>query len=59
MAHRGEKGTEDNVKVELLVTNYPTEGPMEKFYDKTPKIQVNFDGCYNYNKLKCVGLVDD
>jgi DNA adenine methylase len=25
MAHRGEKGTEDNVKTELLVTNYPTE----------------------------------
>jgi hypothetical protein len=24
MAHRGEKGTKDNVKVELLVTNYPT-----------------------------------
>jgi DNA adenine methylase len=25
MAHRGEKGTDDNVKTELLVTNYPTE----------------------------------
>ena len=35
MAHRGEKGTKDNVKVELLVTNYPTEkvGPLEEFYD--------------------------
>jgi len=61
MAHRGEKGTEDNVKVELLVTNYPTEkvGPLEDFYDKNPKIQLAFDGCYNYNKLKSVGLVDD
>ena len=61
MAHRGEKGTEDNVKVELLVTNYPTEkvGPLEDFYDKNPKIQLAFDGCYNYNKLKSEGLVDD
>ena len=25
MAHRGEKGTNENVKTELLVTNYPTE----------------------------------
>ena len=25
MAHRGEKGTDENVKTELLVTNYPTE----------------------------------
>ena len=23
MAHRGDKGTNDNVKTELLVTNYP------------------------------------
>jgi hypothetical protein len=27
MAHRGEKGTDENVKTELLVTNYPTETP--------------------------------
>jgi DNA adenine methylase len=25
MAHRGEKGSDENVKTELLVTNYPTE----------------------------------
>lgn len=25
MAHRGEKGTDENVKTELLITNYPTE----------------------------------
>jgi hypothetical protein len=25
MAHRGERGTDENVKTELLVTNYPTE----------------------------------
>lgn len=25
MAHRGQKGTDENVKTELLVTNYPTE----------------------------------
>jgi DNA adenine methylase len=25
MAHRGEKGTDENLKTELLVTNYPTE----------------------------------
>lgn len=36
MAHRGEKGTEDNVKTELLVTNYSTEkqNPLENIlYD--------------------------
>jgi hypothetical protein len=51
----------DNVKVELLVTNYPTEkvGPLEEFYDKTPKIQTKVDGCYNYNRLKSEGLIDD
>lgn len=27
MAHRGEKGTEDNVKTELLITNYQIEKP--------------------------------
>ena len=45
MAHRGEKGTNDNVKVELLVTNYPTEkvGPLEQFYNKTPKIQIKVE----------------
>jgi DNA adenine methylase len=29
MAHRGEKGTDDNVKTELLVTNYPTVNKLE------------------------------
>jgi DNA adenine methylase len=31
MAHRGERGTDENVKTELLVTNYPTEktNPLE------------------------------
>jgi len=36
MAHRGEKGTDENVKTELLVTNYPTEktNPLESIlYD--------------------------
>jgi DNA adenine methylase len=36
MAHRGEKGTDDNVKTELLVTNYMKEerNPLEKLlYD--------------------------
>ena len=36
MAHRGEKGTDENVKTELLVTNYPTEktNPLENIlYD--------------------------
>jgi len=28
-------------------------------YNKNPKIQVAFDGCYNYNRLKSEGLVDD
>jgi hypothetical protein len=32
MAHRGEKGTNENVKTELLVTNYSTEkcNPLEE-----------------------------
>jgi len=32
MAHRGDKGTDDNVKTELLVTNYPIvkTNPLEK-----------------------------
>ena len=29
MAHRGDKGTADNVKTELLVTNYPTVNSLE------------------------------
>ena len=28
-------------------------------YNKDPKIQFSFNGCYNYNKLKSEGLVDD
>lgn len=26
---------------------------------KEPKIQLNFDGCYNYDRLKKEGLIDD
>ena len=26
---------------------------------KEPKIQFNFDGCYNYNRLKKEGLIGD
>ena len=26
---------------------------------KAPKIQTTFEGCYNYNKLKAEGMVDD
>lgn len=34
MAHRGEKGTAENVKTELLVTNYPTVNTLESIlYD--------------------------
>jgi DNA adenine methylase len=60
MAHRGEKGTKENVKVELLITNYPIEkvATLENFFKKS-KIQPTFGGCYNYNKLKSEGLVDD
>ena len=75
MAHRGEKGyksvddrgasrndSEHNEKKELLITNYPTEKvviTLDHFYDKNPKIQLAFDGCYKYNRLKSEGLVDD
>ena len=32
MAHRGDKGTKDNVKKELLVTNYKVENNLEGFF---------------------------
>jgi len=44
----GEYMRDQKQRKELLLFNY----------NKTPKIQSNFDGCYNYNKLKSVGLVD-
>jgi hypothetical protein len=28
-------------------------------YNKDPKIQFSFDGCYNYDRLKKEGLIDD
>jgi DNA adenine methylase len=45
----GEYMRDQKQRKELLLFNY----------NKTPKIQVNFDGCYNYNRLKSEGLVDD
>mgnify|MGYP007063381999 CR=1 FL=1 len=27
--------------------------------EKEPKVKFNFDGCYNYEKLKKEGLVDE
>jgi len=45
----GEYMRDQKQRKELLLFNY----------SKTPKIQVNFDGCYNYNRLKSEGLVDD
>ena len=44
----GEYMREQKERKELLLFNY----------NKTPKIQSNFDGCYNYNRLKSEGLVD-
>ena len=44
----GEYMRDQKQRKELLLFNY----------NKTPKIQSNFDGCYNYNKLESVGLVD-
>ena len=32
MVHRGDKGTRDNVKKELLVTNYKVENNLEGFF---------------------------
>ena len=59
MAHRGDKGTDENVKTELLITNYDIhpKTPIEELFE--PKIKFSFDGCYNYNKLKKEGLVDE
>ena len=44
----GEYMRDQKQRKELLLFNY----------SKTPKIQLNFDGCYNYNRLKSEGLVD-
>ena len=45
----GEYMRDQKQRKELLVFNYI----------KTPKIQFSFDGCYNYDRLKSEGLVDD
>ena len=45
----GEYMREQKTRKELLLTNY----------NKNPKIQLTFDGCYKYNRLKKEGLVDD
>ena len=45
----GEYMRDQKQRKELLLFNY----------NKTPKIQFNFDGCYNYDRLKSEGLVDD
>ena len=45
----GEYMREQKERKELLLFNYT----------KNPKIQFNFDGCYNYDRLKKEGLIDD
>ena len=45
----GDYMREQKGRKELLLFNYTKE----------PKIKLNFDGCYNYNRLKTEGLVDD
>lgn len=45
----GEYMRDQKQRKELLLFNY----------NKNPKIQFAFDGCYNYNKLKSERLVDD
>jgi DNA adenine methylase len=45
----GEYMRDQKQRKELLLFNY----------NKNPKIQLAFDGCYNYNRLKSEGLVDD
>ena len=45
----GEYMRDQKQRKELLLFNY----------NKNSKIQFSFDGCYNYNKLKSEGLVDD
>lgn len=49
MRYVGEYMRDQKQRKELLLFNY----------NKNPKIQSNFNGCYNYNKLKSEGLVDD
>ncbi len=45
----GEYMRKQKERKELLLFNYT----------KNPKIQFNFDGCYNYDRLKKEGLLDD
>ena len=33
--------------------------PDEDEHEDLPKVKLNFDGCYNYNRLKKEGLLDD
>ena len=44
----GKYMTEQKERKELLLMNY----------GKKPKIQLTFEGCYNFNRLKKEGLVD-
>ena len=45
----GEYMRDQKQRKELLLFNY----------NKNPKIQLTFDGCYNYDRLKKEGLIDD
>ena len=45
----GEYMRDQKQRKELLLFNY----------NKDPKIQFSFDGCYNYDRLKKEGLIDD
>lgn len=45
----GEYMRDQKQRKELLLFNY----------NKNPKIQLAFDGCYNYDRLKKEGLIDD
>jgi len=45
----GEYMRDQKTRKELLLMNYT----------KTPKIQFNFNGCYNYDRLKKEGLIGD
>jgi len=45
----GEYMRDQKQRKELLLFNY----------NKDPKIQLAFDGCYNYDRLKKEGLIDD
>ena len=46
-------GVEKNTTTEAKGDDWFDESPKE------PKIKLTFDGCYNYNRLKKEGLVDE